>query len=150
MREAIAKVEKELIEMNNEIKKMIIDDDESIKSQIARSFETSNTSVEDSIISVEKPPVNFIAAEDVQPKYLGKIGMKNFEAQKALTVERLQLIQENLNQRPADDMLATPPKHLKISLLKHQLHALSFMTWREEQKPRGGILAGNCYFFLLL
>lgn len=86
---------------------------------------------------------NFLGAEDVQPKFTGKIGLKNFEQQKALTVEKLQDIHNSLDQRPADDVLETPPKYLKIDLMKHQLHALAFMMWRETQKPRGGILADD-------
>lgn len=68
--------------------------------------------------------------------------MKNFEEQKALTIERLHDIHETMNQRPGEDVLETPPKYLKVELMRHQLHALAFMIWREKQRPRGGIL-GN-------
>lgn len=44
---------------------------------------------------------------------------------------------------PADSMLADEPKNLKIPLMAHQRYALSWMEWRENQRPRGGILADD-------
>ncbi|KAL7034574.1 hypothetical protein ACKWTF_008009 [Chironomus riparius] len=141
LRIAAVKIQNDINEKERLIKTLIVDEDKSIKNQLMDSFKSE--SERSSIKEESKGDEDFLAAEDVQPKYTGKIGMKNFEQQKALTVEKLQDIQNSLDQRPADDALETPPKDLKIELMKHQLHALAFMMWRETQKPRGGILADD-------
>lgn len=56
---------------------------------------------------------------------------------------RLQDNQESIEARPAETDLGTPPKHLEVTLMNHQLQALRFMMWREKQNPRGGILADD-------
>lgn len=114
---------------------MEVDENKSIKSEIARSFETeyenkSTVTIDDSI-------------ELIKPTFTGKVGMKNFTTQKALTVEKLADIQQSIEARPLESVLETQPKHLKIMLMNHQLHALAFMLWREKQEPRGGILADD-------
>lgn len=114
---------------------MEVDENKSIKSEIARSFETeyenkSTVTIDDSI-------------ELIKPMFTGKVGMKNFTTQKALTVEKLADIQQSIEARPLESVLETQPKHLKIMLMNHQLHALAFMLWREKQEPRGGILADD-------
>lgn len=40
-------------------------------------------------------------------------------------------------------MLANDPAGLTVKLMDHQKHALAWMTWREKQHPRGGILADD-------
>lgn len=40
-------------------------------------------------------------------------------------------------------MLADDPPGLTVKLMDHQKHALAWMTWREKQHPRGGILADD-------
>jgi transcription termination factor 2 len=142
--------------INEELKNIEVDQSSSAKSQIINSFKSEQSSLKENsmnasnVINLDDSAFNknqsdgIITVEDVKPKYLGKIGMRNFEAQKALTVEKLQGICDSLDQRPAEDVVETQPKHLKIELMKHQLHAIAFMVWREKQKnPRGGILADD-------
>lgn len=149
LNEITAKLVAELDEKIREIKMMVIDEQESVQNRIKRSFNEDpsfqksmgESSIEDATASKSS---NFLVADDVQPKYTGKVGMKNFQEQKALTEEKLQDIHESLNQRPADDVESSQPKHLKVTLMKHQLQALAFMEWREHsQKPRGGLLADD-------
>ena len=120
-----------------------VDENKSIKKEIAKSFQSdyedkSSVSVEDCVIIAAYNKV-----DDVKPQFLGKVGMKKFTTQKALTVEKLQDIQESIEARPAETELGKPPKHLKLTLMNHQLHAIRFMMWREKQSPRGGILADD-------
>lgn len=91
---------------------------------------------------------------DVKPIYTGKVGLKNFENQKSLTLERLKDLHSSLEGRPTEDILVPTPKGIQVELMPHQMHGLAWMLWREKQKPRGGILAddmglGKFFFFLL-
>lgn len=150
-----AELKKELKEKNEKIEKMIIDEEESISNRIKRSVgndSTYNPSDEDPSFKDEEEsmqgavaahPTNFLKAEDVLPKYTGKVGMKNFMEQKAMTVQALEDINEQQDERPEEDTITEPPKYLKIELMKHQLHAIAFMQWRERQKTRGGLLADD-------
>lgn len=141
--ELTAKSLMEKIDQHNEyISQLQIDDNLSIKNEIAKSFEKSLEVVEiaQSGQLVELPHEAYLNAEDLKPKYTGKVGMKNFETKKALTVEALQEFHSALNERPAEEDVDEPPKYLKCTLMKHQLHALKFMRWRETQKVKGGIL----------
>jgi transcription termination factor 2 len=134
------------------LKTLEIDETKGVKQEITKSFQSS---LESSAISInsafsQNESVDCAIVEEiikkveaVQPKYTGKTGLQNFELQKAATVEKLEDIQQSIDQRPLENVLADPPKHLKIELMKHQLHGVAFMTWRETQKPRGGILADD-------
>lgn len=121
-----------------------IDESLGIKNEIAKSFqsslENSAVSINDSIVVVDDI---IKSVEAAQPKFTGKIGLQNFQYQQALTVDKLEDIQQSIDERPLETELETPPKHLKVDLMNHQLHALKFMLWRERKKPRGGILAGK-------
>lgn len=121
-----------------------IDDSLGVKNKIAKSFqsslENSAVSINDSIVVVDDI---IKSVEAAQPKYTGKIGLQNFQYQQALTVDKLEDIQQSIDERPLETELETPPKYLKVDLMNHQLHALKFMLWRERKKPRGGILAGK-------
>ncbi|CRK97432.1 CLUMA_CG010821, isoform A [Clunio marinus] len=79
-----------------------IDENESVKSRIAKSFE----SPENSAVSVhdnKDPSIELIQdVVQVQPKYTGRVGLQNFEIQKALTVERLETIQQSIDSRPLE------------------------------------------------
>lgn len=79
-------------------------------------------------------------AAAVQPRTFGKQAMSTYNAQKAVTMDRLQQLHGSLRNRPKETDFASPPKGLKVELMPHQKHAIAWMTWREEQKPSGGIL----------
>lgn len=46
-------------------------------------------------------------------------------------------------ERPDADSLDEQPDFLNVTLMRHQLHALKFMRWRESQSLKGGILADD-------
>lgn len=83
------------------------------------------------------------ALDAIQPEHTGRVGLNTFNTQKQLTVERLKQMHESLETCPTEDTLAATPKGLRIELMDHQRYALSWMVWRERQKPRGGILADD-------
>lgn len=82
-------------------------------------------------------------AVKVQPKTFGKQALSTYNAQKSLTIDRLQQLHGSLATCPKDNDLSEPPKGLKVDLMPHQLRALSWLMWREKQKPSGGILADD-------
>lgn len=55
----------------------------------------------------------------------------------------MQDIHSSLKTCPTEDILAEDPVGLRVTLMNHQKHALAWMNWRENQKPRGGILADD-------
>ncbi|XP_034665895.1 transcription termination factor 2 [Drosophila subobscura] len=83
------------------------------------------------------------AVNAIQPKYTGTQGMATFNTQKALTLDSLKDLHGSLKDCPAADVLADDPEGLKVTLMDHQKHALAWMSWREKQSPRGGILADD-------
>ncbi|EDV43361.1 uncharacterized protein Dana_GF18453 [Drosophila ananassae] len=83
------------------------------------------------------------AVNQIKPVYTGTQGMATFNNQKALTLESLKDLHGSLKDCPGPDVLAEDPKGLKVSLMDHQKHALAWMAWREQQRPRGGILADD-------
>lgn len=139
-----------------------VDENLSIKKTIAKSFhsaQNSHMSIDESVEDM-KPPVMHpnqlpkmptssqqlvpgVDVRDVQPKFFGKIGMQHFNEQKAATVDKLRKLQSEIDARPNEEELDTAPKYLKIELMKHQLHAVKFMLWRESSNPKGGLLADD-------
>lgn len=120
---------------------LAIDENLNLKKELTKNIAASiNVSgSDDEVIPVE----TYIRVDDVKPKHFGKVGLQNFEHRKAETVKTIQEIHQSISDRPTEEDLDDPPKYLKVELKKHQLHALKFMRWREDQKFRGGILADD-------
>lgn len=81
--------------------------------------------------------------ETIQPIYTGKQGMATFNTQKTLTLNRIEKLHKALEKCPTENELAKQPDHLNIQLMPHQLHAIKWMRWRENKRPKGGILADD-------
>lgn len=56
--------------------------------------------------------------------------MSTYNAQKALTMDRLQQLHGALQTCPKEDDLAEDPKGLKVSLMPHQKRALAWLIFR--------------------
>lgn len=160
LKETMAADYKELEEKQRVLATWEVDENLSIKNTIAKSFQSgrnsnfASVSIDDSVEEVATPPTNNMPStskqampgvdvRDVQPKYFGKVGMQHFQEQKAATVDKLHKLQREIDARPNEEDLEEPPKHLKVPLMKHQLHAVKFMLWREASNPRGGLLADD-------
>ncbi|CAD6233363.1 GSCOCG00007156001-RA-CDS [Cotesia congregata] len=74
---------------------------------------------------------------------LGKRALETFQKEQALTVERLEHLHGSLISQPSENEQVKDPKGLVIHLMPHQKHALAWLTWREKQKPPGGVLADD-------
>ncbi|CAG9859758.1 unnamed protein product [Phyllotreta striolata] len=83
------------------------------------------------------------SARAVQPKTFGKKAPATIDLQWQLTMDRLQQLHISIENRPKDTDLMAPPEGLKVELKVHQRSALSWLIWRETQKPPGGILADD-------
>ncbi|KAL5286892.1 TTF2 family protein [Megaselia abdita] len=80
---------------------------------------------------------------NMRSKHKGEQGLATFNLQKALTMNALKNIHGSLNGLPSESALSEDPRGLKVNLMEHQKHALAWMLWRENQKPKGGILADD-------
>lgn len=69
--------------------------------------------------------------------------MATLNLQKALTMDRLEQLHGSLESCPSEKTYAENPAAIKVELMPHQKHALSWLMWREKQKPSGGILGKN-------
>lgn len=76
----------------------------------------------------------------VMPRTFGKQAMSTYNAQKALTMDRLHQLHGSLESCPKEDTFEKDPDGLKVELMPHQKRALAWLMWREKQAPSGGIL----------
>ncbi|KAG8037389.1 hypothetical protein G9C98_005599 [Cotesia typhae] len=103
----------------------------------------------DSYISPKKISQKFNRTQMMKPtaetnlEGLGKKALETFKNEQALTVERLEHFHGSLLSRPTENERAEDPRGLVVSLMPHQQHALAWLMWREQQKPRGGVLADD-------
>lgn len=66
--------------------------------------------------------------------------MSTYRAQQALTLDVLHELHKSLETCPCMSILANDPPGLKVTLMPHQKYALEWLSWRERQNPRGGVL----------
>jgi transcription termination factor 2 len=79
------------------------------------------------------------------------LALSVYRTQQTMTLDVLQSLHNSLKTCPTTDMLADDPLGLKVELMDHQKYALSWLMWRESQKPHGGILGTTLiHIFILL
>ena len=77
--------------------------------------------------------------------YGGRMTANRRQEVRVVTQGAMEAIYKALETMPGEADMVEQPKGLrsKINLFDHQLHALAWLEWREEQEPRGGILADD-------
>ena len=83
------------------------------------------------------------ATANLSSRELGKKAQTTLEKETALTADRLQDLHGSIVARPSENERAEDPQGLNVKLMPHQQHALAWLTWREQQKPPGGVLADD-------
>lgn len=92
----------------------------------------------DSYLNIDNIPMKPTTSPEL--KELGKKAQATRDMEFALTVERLQDLHGSLTARPSENEKAEDPRGLKVQLMPHQQYALTWLLWREQQKPSGGVL----------
>lgn len=140
----IKQLEIDVKKQSNYLSNLIVE--ESLSSQNSSKEKVRNSWTESAVPNKLQPTAwNEIEAgtNAIQPKYTGKVGLQTFETQKAQTLDRLKNFHEAMENCPTPDTLASEPRGLKIELMTHQKHGLAWMLWREQQRPKGGILGDD-------
>merc|ERR1719266_858585 len=77
--------------------------------------------------------------------YGGRMTADRRQEVRVVTLSAMETIHKALETMPGEGDMEEQPKGLrsKITLFQYQLHALAWLEWREEQEPRGGILADD-------
>lgn len=122
------------------MKNLLVQDSLPQPNALALPFLSSSTDKKTGFLSWDEIKTS---TNDVKPKFTGKTGLQTFNTQKTLTIERLQQLHQTNSKCPDENEIMEQPKGLKIELMIHQKSALSWLMWREKQKPRGGILADD-------
>ncbi|KAL9867848.1 transcription termination factor 2 isoform 2-T2 [Geothlypis trichas] len=79
----------------------------------------------------------------VQNLYRGRMTEDQIRAVHSATFEAINHLHKSLESCPTEETAAEDPSGLKVPLLQHQKQALSWLLWRESQRPCGGILADD-------
>ncbi|ESN96427.1 hypothetical protein HELRODRAFT_95427 [Helobdella robusta] len=75
--------------------------------------------------------------------YGGRMTTSRLKQVSVATTEAIDRLHSQLESCPPPTSQCSDPKGLRISLMTHQRQALAWLTWRELQLPRGGILADD-------
>ncbi|XP_063231621.1 transcription termination factor 2 [Bacillus rossius redtenbacheri] len=82
-----------------------------------------------------------------QPRVVppGTKALEALRVERSLTNDALEQLHGSIKSCPSEETLADDPNGLKtgIQLMPHQKRALAWLTWRETQNPRGGVLADD-------
>lgn len=82
------------------------------------------------------------------------LALNTYRTQQAMTLDVLSSLHNSLKSCPGSNILCKDPKELKVELMSHQKYAVSWLMWREKQKPHGGVLGKywlyNYYKIILL
>ncbi|NXD86057.1 TTF2 factor, partial [Halcyon senegalensis] len=79
----------------------------------------------------------------MQNLYGGRMTEDRIRAVRSATSEAINHLHKSLESCPTEQAAAEDPSGLKVPLLLHQKQALTWLLWRESQKPCGGILADD-------
>ncbi|GFN88634.1 transcription termination factor 2 [Plakobranchus ocellatus] len=75
--------------------------------------------------------------------YGGRMTAQRLREVGTITTDAVNKLHQQLETRPCETVVAPDPKGLTVELKMHQKQALSWLAWREEQQPSGGILADD-------
>ncbi|KAJ1112265.1 hypothetical protein NDU88_000533 [Pleurodeles waltl] len=78
-----------------------------------------------------------------QSLYGGRMTEDRLCAVRNVTSEAIDHLHKSLESCPSPETTVEDPPGLKVPLMLHQKQALSWLLWREAQKPAGGILADD-------
>ncbi|NXR99852.1 TTF2 factor, partial [Oxylabes madagascariensis] len=79
----------------------------------------------------------------VQNLFGGRMTEDQIRAVHSATFEAINHLHKSLESCPTGETAVEDPSGLKVPLLQHQKQALSWLLWRENQRPCGGILADD-------
>lgn len=132
------------VEYEQKLETYQIDESKDLKKSLQKSVEADVQFVEE---TPAPKPLNWEeikrANDLVLPKHTGERGLQTFGNQKEKVEAGLNKIHGSWNTQPAEDEMAETPEALKVELMQHQKTGLRWLLWREESRPRGGILADD-------
>ncbi|GAB0094657.1 Transcription termination factor 2 [Sergentomyia squamirostris] len=99
--------------------------------------------IEVNTIEMKQEEISSGFIDEVKTKIDSFREKQNLEKAKRMSDATLEIMKKSDDSYPAEDELMEQPDGLQIKLMDHQRHALSFMTWRERNEPKGGILADD-------
>ncbi|XP_015283720.1 PREDICTED: transcription termination factor 2 [Gekko japonicus] len=79
----------------------------------------------------------------VRNLYGGRMTEDRLRAVYSATTDAINQLHKSLKSCPMEEAVTVDPPGLKVSLLLHQKQALTWLLWRENQLPCGGILADD-------
>ncbi|XP_077198151.1 transcription termination factor 2 isoform X2 [Paroedura picta] len=79
----------------------------------------------------------------VRNLYGGRMTEERLRAVYNATTDAIDQLHKSLKTCPTEEAVTVDPPGLKVSLLLHQKQALTWLLWRENQAPCGGILADD-------
>lgn len=145
--------EKPLVQKN--FVSLLSDDEMNIKKEMKNSYANRESHVNkdpastDQLIYFDVDEIPKVPQTTFKTDDLGKKALETLNKQQSLTTERLEKLHGSLTSRPAEDQKEKDPAGLKVRLMDHQQHALAWMKWRENQKPRGGILGISFFIYFV-